>query len=434
MIGVGVFSSLSFQIHSLSSGFSILFLWAVGAVVALLGAFCYAELGAALPRSGGEYHLLSRIFHPSLGFLAGWVSLIAGFAAPIAAASMAFAAYLAKVSPALNSYRSAVALAIVALVSIIHATQVSLGARFQVAFTVLKLLLMLLLAAAAGMSSANTGMRFSPMPGDMALIASSAFAVSFVYVTYAYTGWNAAIYIAGETKSPQKTLPRALISATLLVGVIYLLVNYAFLKVVPISEMLSVNVFAEGEAGMVQNELAIGFLAGKRLFGEQGGMIIGALIALCLVSTISAMVLTGPRVLSTMAQDYAWLSWFNVGQANGRSLPPTYALALQFALVAILILSASFEAVMQYIGLTLSLFSCLVVLGLMRLRMTEPDLARPFRCPGYPITPILFLAVNAWMLYFLASAKPSTAIASAATIASGLVVYVLVPKAKSAAA
>lgn len=434
MIGVGVFSSLSFQVHSLSSGFSILFLWAVGALVALLGAFCYAELGAALPRSGGEYHLLSRIFHPSLGFLAGWVSLIAGFAAPIAAASMAFAAYLAKVSPALDSHRSAVALAIVALVSIIHATQVSLGARFQVAFTVLKLLLMLVLAAAAGLSSADTGMRFSPVAGDMALIASSAFAVSFVYVTYAYTGWNAAIYIAGETRSPQKTLPRALISATLLVGMIYLLVNYAFLKVVPISDMLSVNVFSEGEAGMVQNELAIGFLAGKRLFGEQGGMIIGALIALCLVSTISAMVLTGPRVLSTMAQDYSWLDRFNVSRANGVSLPPTYALALQFALVAILILSASFEAVMQYIGLTLSFFSCLVVIGLMRLRITEPKLARPFRCPGYPVTPMLFLAVNTWMLYFLASAKPITAIASAATIASGLVIYALVPKAKSAAA
>ncbi len=435
MIGVGVFSSLSFQVHSLSSGFSILALWALGALVALLGAFCYAELGAALPRSGGEYHLLGRIFHPSLGFLAGWVSLIAGFAAPIAAAAMAFAAYLAKVLPVLEGFRSSVALAIVALVSIIHAITVSLGARFQVAFTVLKLLLMLVLAVAAWFSTANTGMRFMPVAGDAALIASSAFAVSFVYVTYAYSGWNAAIYIAGETKSPQKTLPRALISATLLVGVIYLLVNYAFLKVVPISDMLSVNVFADGASGMmVEKELAVGFLAGKRLFGEQGGAIIGALIALCLVSTISAMVLTGPRVLSTMAQDYPWLAQFHVAQVDGVSRPPGYALLLQFVLVAILILSASFEAVMQYIGLTLSFFTCLVVIGLMRLRISEPELLRPFRCPGYPVTPILFLAANAWMLYFLASASPKTALASAATIISGLVIYALVPKAKSVAA
>jgi basic amino acid/polyamine antiporter, APA family len=134
-----------------------------------------------------------------------------------------------------------------------------------------------------------------------------------------------------------------------------------------------------------------------------------------------------------MAQDYPWLARFHVAHADGVSRPPSYALLLQFALVAILILSASFEAVMQYIGLTLSFFTCLVVIGLLRLRMSEPELIRPFRCPGYPVTPILFLAANAWMLYFLASASPKTAFASLATIISGLAIYAVVPKANSGA-
>jgi basic amino acid/polyamine antiporter, APA family len=428
MIGVGVFSSLSFQVHSVPSGFAILLLWALGALVALCGAFCYAELGAALPRSGGEYHLLSRIFHPSLGFLAGWVSLIAGFAAPIAAAAIAFSAYAQKLYPPLAQQQTLLALGIVAGVSVIHASSIRFGARFQVAATLLKLMLMLLFAIAAFLASANTGIRFSPSASDWDIVSSAGFATSFVYVSYAYIGWNSAIYLVSETKRPQQTLPRVLIAATLLVALMYLLVNYAFLKLVPKADLLAVDAFAHGDAGLVRNELAVGFLAGKQLFGAQGGAIIGALIALCLVSTISAMVFTGPRVITTMAQDYSWLRALRPASNSAKELPtPARALLLQYALIAILILSASFEAVLQYIGMTLSVFTSLVVLGLFRLRLKEPALARPFRCPGYPITPGVFLAANAWMLFHLVQANPSAAWASVATVVSGLLLAALLP-------
>jgi basic amino acid/polyamine antiporter, APA family len=424
MVGVGVFSTLSFQVHALNSPFAILVLWLVGAIVALSGALSYAELGAALPRSGGEYHLLSRIFHPSLGFTAGWVSLVAGFAAPIAAAAMAFAAYLGKVLPALDSQRSAVACAIVLMISAIHAWRVGAGARFQVAATGLKIVLMLALSLAALFAPPVAGIQFTPQPGDGGLILSSAFAVSLVYVSYAYSGWNAAVYIAGETKDPQRTLPKALAISTFSVGLIYLLVNYAFLRVVPITEMLGVNPFAEGDAGMVSKELAVGFLAGQHIFGAAGARIVGLLIALCLISTISAMVLTGPRVLSTMAQDYSALKVLEAKTDK----PPALALWVQLAVVLVLVLSASFESVLSYIGLTLSLFASLTVLGLIVLRVREPGLARPFRCPGYPMTPVLFLGVNAWMIFYLAHQNHQALVGSVITIAAGLALYFVLVK------
>lgn len=426
MVGVGVFSTLSFQVHSLNSPFAILTLWVVGAVVALLGALCYAELGAALPRSGGEYHLLGRIFHPSLGFVAGWVSLVAGFAAPIAAAAMAFAAYLAKVLPTLESMRTVVAILVVMLITVVHAWKVGVGARFQVAATVLKIVLMLALVVAACLTPALADVRFAPVGADKTLIFSSGFAVSLVYVSYAYSGWNAAVYIAGETKNPQRTLPLALGLSTLSVGVLYVLVNYAFLRVVPMSEMLSVNPFGEGDAGMVSKELAVGFLAGKHIFGNAGAQILGLLIAACLISTISAMVLTGPRVLSTMAQDYKPLAALEPQPGT----PPVRALILQGAVVMVLLVGGHFELVLTYIGITLSLFASLTVLGLIFLRAREPELPRPFRTPLFPLTPLLFLAANAWMLYFLGSQNTRALVASALTIVLGFVLYALMRRRK----
>jgi basic amino acid/polyamine antiporter, APA family len=424
MVGVGVFSTLSFQVHSLNSPFAILMLWLVGAVVALLGALSYAELGAALPRSGGEYHLLSRIFHPALGFTAGWVSLVAGFAAPIAAAAMAFAAYLGKVWPAADAQRGWVAAGLVCAISAIHAWRIGAGARFQVAATVVKILLMLALSQAALFAPAVPGVSFAPLAGDTNLILSSAFAVSLVYVSYAYSGWNAAVYIAGETKQPQKTLPLALAFSTLTVAVLYLLVNYAFLRVVPISEMLSVNPFAEGDGGMVNKELAVGFLAGSHIFGAEGAKFVGLLISACLISTVSAMVLTGPRVLATMAQDYPALT--ALAPKPGR--PPIAALLVQLGVILILLASAKFEAVVKYTGLTLSLFASLTVIGQIKLRISEPELVRPFRCPGYPFTPLVFLGVNAWMIYYLAAQDVKVLIASVSTIVIGLCFYAIFPK------
>lgn len=420
MVGVGVFSTLSFQVHNLPSPFAILVLWAVGALVALFGALCYAELGAALPRSGGEYHLLGRIFHPALGFLAGWVSLIAGFAAPIAAAAIAFAAYTAKVFPVLDAYRVTTATVLVILVTAVHAFKVSAGARFQVAATILKVLLMALIVVTALIQPPQFEISFAPQPGDLQLIFGSAFAVSLVYVSYAYSGWNAAIYLAGETQNPQQVLPKALALSTLGVAALYLCVNYAFLSSVPISEMLGVNPFALGDSGMVTKELAVGFLAGKHLFGPNGATVIGGLIALCLVSTTSAMVLTGPRVLTTMAEDYRMLATLATRGPGGA---PIWALLAQLLLVCVLLWTASFETVISYIGITLSLFASLTVLGLIWLRIKEPDLARPFRCPGYPLTPALFLLVNGWMLYYLGANDPKALGASALTLLVGGACY-----------
>lgn len=417
MIGVGVFSTLSFQVHALPSPFVILILWTLGGIVALCGALAYAELVAALPRSGGEYHLLGRLYGKPVGFVAGVISLTAGFAAPIAAAAIAFEAYLAKLTPAASTWPNVAASAAIVALAVLHGLRVELGARAQVAMTLLKLLLISGLILTGASHLADPAVSFAPQPGDAALVVSAAFAVSLIYVSYAYAGWNAAVYVASETVDVSRVLPKALLAGTATVTLLYLLVNAVFLAVVPMEQLLAVNPFSAGDQGLVEGELAVAFLAGHALFGAEGARVIGALVALGLLSTISAMVLAGPRVASTMAEDYP-RALGCLQPIPGRA--PVIAVALQAGLALLLLWTATFAQVIAYIGLLLSSCALLVAAGVIWLRIREPALARPFRCWGYPLTPAIFIAVDGWMIVHTAIAQPLSLAFSLATIALGL--------------
>src|SRR5436309_11297566 len=196
IIGTGIFTSLGFQLADIQSGFPLLMLWIIGGITALCGALCYGELSAALPRSGGEYHFLSQIYHPGLGFMAGFVSATVGFAAPIALAAMAFGTYLHGVlgfgSPALLSF------AVVWLVALFHFKNLQVGSAFQNFSTLIKLLLIGALIAAGLFVHPKQPIDFLPAPGDTTLFFGASFAVALVYVMYSYSGWNAAVYISGE--------------------------------------------------------------------------------------------------------------------------------------------------------------------------------------------------------------------------------------------
>ncbi len=414
MVGTGVFSTLSYQVHALPDEAAILWLWLIGGLAALTGALCCAELGAARPRSGGEYSLLTDLIHPAAGFAAGWISMVAGFAGPIAAAALAFSAYLGKLWPIAEAWPVSIALILVTLISALHMLRVEIGAQFQIITTVFKLVVMFAIVGAALLWAPE----HAATRGDtLGLMSSPEYAVSMVYVAYAYFGWNAALYVAAEVRDPQRNLPRALVLSTLAVTMLYIAVNWAFLRLVPFSELVRVD----PAALTVENELAVGFLAGRALFGESGAMIVGAAIALTLVSTVSAMVLAGPRVLATLADD--WRPFARLGARHSGGAPRA-AILVQWLLIIVLLVTASFEFVVNFIGVSLSLFNMGVMVGFVADRIRRPDRVRPFRVPfGIPCA-LLFLLINGWMMVYLAINQTLAVLVSVGAIVLAALLYV----------
>ncbi|HEX4654019.1 MAG TPA: amino acid permease [Candidatus Udaeobacter sp.] len=404
IIGTGVFTSLGFQLADIQSGFPLLMLWVVGGIAALCGALCYGELSAALPRSGGEYHLLSQIYHPALGFMAGFVSATVGFAAPIALAAMAFGKYLQGVvgfgSPVVLSF------AVVWLVALFHLKNLQVASAFQIFSTLIKLLLIAALIGAGLFVHPKQPIDFLPAGGDIKSIFGSLFAVALVYVMYSYSGWNAAVYITSEIKQPEKNVPRSLLAGTIIVIVVYVLVNAIFLATTPVQEL--------------KGQLEIALIAGKHIFGENGGRVAGAVICLGLVSAISSMTWIGPRVTMSMGEDH-WLLRF-LGRKNRHHIPGN-AIIVQLAIVNVLLLTRSFEDVVRYTQFSLLLCSLLAVIGVIVLRFTRPKLARPYRVWLYPLPPILFSIITIWMMFYLLRWHTAESLAGVGTALLGLLLY-----------
>jgi APA family basic amino acid/polyamine antiporter len=404
IIGTGIFTSLGFQLADIQSGFPLLMLWVIGGTAALCGAFCYGELSAALPRSGGEYHFLSEIYHPALGFMAGFVSATVGFAAPIALAAMAFGKYFAGVfdlgSPLVLSF------VVVWVVAVFHLRNLQVGSAFQNLWTIVKLLLIGALIAAGFLVEPKQEITFLPQTGDTISIFSGAFAVALVYVMYSYSGWNASSYIIGEVKKPEKNVPRSLLAGTLIVIVAYVLLNAIFLATTPQDEM--------------RGQLEVGLIAGKHIFGANGGRVAGAVICLGLVSAISSMTWIGPRVSMSMGEDH-WLLRM-LGRKNPHGIP-TNAILLQLLIVNVLLLTRSFESIVQYTQFSLLLCSLFAVLGVIVLRTTRPELARPYRVWAYPLPPIIFAVITLCMMFYLLRSKTIESLAGLATAIVGLLLY-----------
>jgi basic amino acid/polyamine antiporter, APA family len=404
IIGTGVFTSLGFQVADIHSGFALLMLWIVGGIAALCGALCYGELSAALPRSGGEYHFLSEIYHPALGFMAGFISATVGFAAPIALAAMAFGKYFHGVfnfgSPILLSFVT------VWIVALFHFGNLRLGSTFQNVWTLVKLLLITALIGAGLLIEEKQPITFLPHAADTMAIFSGAFAVALVYVMYSYSGWNASSYIIGEVKNPERNVPRSLLVGTTIVMAAYVLLNAVFLATAPQDEM--------------RGQLEVGLIAGKHIFGENGGRIVGAVICLGLISAISSMTWIGPRVTMSMGEDH-WLLRF-LGRKNAEGVPAN-AVLVQLLIVNLLLLTRSFELVVIYIQFALLLCSLLTVIGVVVLRMARPEIARPYRVWLYPIPPIVFAAITGWMMVFLLRSKTTESIAGLGTAIAGFLLY-----------
>ncbi len=360
MIGSGVFTTSGFLLGDLGSPGRVLAAWLIGGVLATLGALSYGALARRFPESGGEYIFLARTLHPAAGSLAGWVSLLVGFSAPLAAVALAFGEYTKTWvdSPRLTGTCLVIAFAAV------HSLHVRRGAWVQNFAVLLKLALIAIL-----ISRAAAKLEFVPAPAAPGFHLSI-FAVSLVWVSFSYSGWNAAVYVAGEVRDAERNLPRALIFGTLLVTLVYLALNTVFVYAAP----------AERLAG----KLEVGRIAAEALGGARLANFVTGLIALALATAASSMVMAGPRVYARMAEDGCLPRWFRF-PAEG---PPRRAILLQTVLALAMLWTASFKTLLTYIGFTLSLCTAAAVVGLMRLRLKE---SAALRVPGWPWVPLVFV-------------------------------------------
>lgn len=376
MVGTGVFTSLGFQVKDLPSGPVILFLWLLGGLLALCGALCYAELVAAIPRSGGEYRFLGTLFHPSLGWAAGLLSLVIGFAAPAALAALALGSYAHRAAEWLPA--RGVAAGVLVLVAVAHVRSVRMSARFQTATTLLKLTLMTVFIVAAFITPGRGDVRWSMDAAvDWKLVMQPAFAVSLLFVFYAYSGWNAAVYIADEVERPRRTVVLALLGGTAIVAALYLLVNAAFLKAAPLHEL----------EGVVE----VGHVAARSLFGDRAAVGFSALLSVGLIATVSALVWAGPRVMAAIGRDLPALGWLAVLNGGGvpvRSTLLVSGLALGFVMIG------DFGKILTYTQSGLTLCSMLTVAGVFRARRMKLAPEGAFRCPWYPLPPLVFIAMS----------------------------------------
>jgi basic amino acid/polyamine antiporter, APA family len=249
---------------------------------------------------------------------------------------------------------------------------------------------------------------FLPRSGDFGLMLTPAFAVSLVYVAFAYTGWNAAIYIVGEMESPNRHLPRALFTGTAIVLVLYALVNYAFMHTVPFE--------------VLEGQIEVGYLSASRIFGETGGAIMALTISLILTSTISVMIFVGPRIVQVMGEDYPLLSRLS---HRSRAGIPVYAILVQTLITLAFIYTATFQQVLLYAGFTLNLITAVTVACVFVLRRREPGIERPYRTWGYPWPPIVFLLLSGWSLTFMLFDRPQESLAGLLTLTAGLAIYFL---------
>ena len=391
MIGTGVFTSLGYQLLDIQSGFSIIMLWFIGGVISLFGALSYSELASALPRSGGEYYLLSRILHPSIGLSAGIISATVGFSAPAVLAAIALANYLKPIFVNVNV--SILAATVIILLNILHSFSLGVGKSFQVWSTLLKLFTMILFIFAGIFFSDKQNISFSPKLEDLKIVLSPEFAVNLVWVSYAYAGWNSSVYVVGEIVKPNKNIFKSILIGTLLVAAFYVMLNYVFLVVSPIESL--------------KGEIEIGYISSVNLFGEKSAKLISILIGLLLLSTVSSYVYVGPRIIQAIGEDYDKLYFLSKINQNG---VPFNAFIIQLVISLGFILSSTFEEVVLYTGIILIMTTSITVCSLIYLRLKEPDLKRPYKVWGYPYIPFIFIILNTWILVYTVYLKPTESI------------------------
>jgi APA family basic amino acid/polyamine antiporter len=400
MIGTGVFTSVGFQLGTVQNTWTILILWIAGGLLALFGTFAYAELGTNFKESGGDYIYLSRIFHPLLGYLSAWAGLTVGFSAPIALAAMAFTKYLTPFGLANNVW---LAIAVIMLIAVMHSFSIGHSSRFHNLTTAIKVAFLLVLIALGILLPAGNENALNFDNSWQSEILTPGFAVSMIYVSFAYTGWNAAAYVADEIHTPKRNLPRALVQSTVFVAIAYVLFQFVLLRHAAVSEL--------------QNKEEVTYISFSNLLGEGGGKWVSVFIAIQLVATISSYLWVGPRVTWAMATENK--RWRFLAGKNRNGIPVA-AIWAQVAMSIILTLTGSFEKVLLYSGFVLQLMATLTVAASLFIRRPAPG---AFRSPWKPLLQITFLLFSAAVLVFTIASRPIETLFGIGLLLIGAILY-----------
>jgi APA family basic amino acid/polyamine antiporter len=431
IIGAGIFTSTGFQAADLGHTGFIFLLWIVGGVLAFCGALCFAELGTAMPKAGGEYVYLRETFGPAPAFMSAFVSLTAGFSAPIASACKAFASYSAALLPENMAHWpewmpvsgvNVAALTVAWTLVFVHCRGVRRGVAFNDLVTVFKvggIVLIIVAAFTIGKGSASNLISTSQVyASSTATDLGKGFGTSLIFVGFCYSGWNAAAYVAGEMNDPQRDLPRALLVGTGVVVLLYLGLNAVYFYGASLEEL--------------SGEVEVGLIASRNLFGEQGAMLVTLVLCVSILASASAMTIAGARIYYAFGRDNPSLSF--LGNAGSKSGAPTAAILLQGVVTSIIILSGRIDQIQQYAGFTITLFGSLAVLCVIVLRFKRPEMPRPFKTWGYPVTPILFLVLAGITMTWAMGGRPLESTLGLATVAIGGVIFYVMAGRKSSSA
>ncbi len=407
MIGTGILTTTGFLAGQLGAAHWVLLIWAVGAVCALAGAFCYSELGVNFPSSGGEYVYLTQAFGPTWGFMTGWVSFFAGFSAPVAAAALAFSDYLGYFFPALLRWPQATACTLIAAVTALNCLGVRRTARVQNVLTAIKVLVLVAFIAAGfalgkgdWQNFAHSAVRTTTTP------IFSQFVVSLFFIYVSYSGWNAATYVAEELKQPARTLPLSLAWGAGFVAVLYIALNVLFIYAMPLESMKGV--------------VAIGALAARHLFGPAIAGIFSGAMVLSLVATVNAMTTIGPRVYYAMAKNGAFFA--AAAKVDPRWHTPVTAIVCQGVCTMLMTLSP-FLNLLFYIGFLLNFFAMMSVVSLFVFRRRPGWRKLPVVSFAYPLVPAFFVIAGIWMTIFGMTFRPAISAVAVLTVAIGALVY-----------
>lgn len=422
VIGSGIFTTTGFMARDLGDPGLVLGLWLAGALMAMAGALSYSELGAMMPQIGGEYLYLRKAYGPFVGFLSGWASFTVGFSAAIAAGAVSFAVYLLQAIPALPAVPpdrpvvTAMALILVWTLTGWHLFGVAASGLLQRVLTISKVGTILALLIGAFFFGQGSWEHLA-VTEPAARPGAGAILVALVFVMYAYSGWNAAGYIAGEIAHPERTLPRAMIGGTLFIGIVYVALNLVYLYALPVGTLAQPPLLPVAEKAAVA------------LFGPASARFVAFLLCVSITAAVSAMIWAGPRVYVAMAEDGLFPAAVRSLLTGGGAT--RHAILLQSAWATVLILSGTFEQLVIYTGLVLTAFTALGVGSVIVLRLRHPELPRPFRVPLYPLVPCLYLLTAAAIILFTTIERPIESVLGAATILAGAPVYFLSRKADS---
>jgi len=430
IIGVGIFVTPSYVARLLPDSSWILLAWLLGGVLSLLGAFCYAELSSTFPRTGGDYVYLSMAYGRWAGFLFGWAKLVVIRTGSIAATAIAFSEYMTRFLPVAHenagasnivfgtTEEAAVGLAVLAVIVLtcINIAALRFGRDVQNFLTVVKLLalgVLILLPIIAGAGSVRNFQQAGPMPQGFDLF--FAFGTAMVIVLWAFGGWSESALVAGEVREPGKALPRSIILGTLVVTLLYVIANIVFLYVFPAPEMMGKE--------------RIGAAVAARAIGPVGADFVTILIVISTLGALNGLILTGARITYAAGQDHVVFYW--LGRRNDRFGTPALALLVQalFACGLILILR-TFKDLVVWTGFAVWLFYGMVGVSIYILRRKYPDVPRPYRTWGYPVTPFVFVVVCTGMMISAFSDDPWGALLCAALILLGLPVYLALSDSK----